>query len=292
MSRVPGNLRMGGRLFGPDELLVMAIVNRTPDSFYDRGANYAFDAALDKVDQAVAEGADIIDIGGVRAAPGGEVSVDEELRRTVDFVGAVRTKYPEIVISVDTWRHQVAEEVCRVGADLINDSWGGVDERLAEVAAEYGAALLCAHTGGQTVRTRPHRVGYPDLMESVLRQVTSLATAAVEAGVHPESVIIDPAHDFGKNTHQSLEITRRLDEMVDTGWPVLVSVSNKDFVGESLNAPVDQRLFGSLAVAGICAWHGARIYRVHEVAETRQVIDMVSTIRGTRPPARTLRGLA
>ena len=115
---------------------------------------------------------------------------------------------------------------------------------------------------------------------------------AVAAGVARESVVIDPAHDFGKNTHQTLEVTRRLDEMVDTGWPVLVSLSNKDFVGETLDRPVDERLIGTLATTAVSAWLGARIYRVHEVAETRQVLDMVATLRGERPPSRTMRGLA
>ena len=104
--------------------------------------------------------------------------------------------------------------------------------------------------------------------------------------------MIDPAHDFGKNTFHSLEVTRRLGEMVDTGWPVLVSLSNKDFVGETLDLPVGERLIGTLAATAVCALAGARIYRVHEVVETRQVVDMVWTIAGRRPPARAIRGLA
>jgi dihydropteroate synthase len=105
------------------------------------------------------------------------------------------------------------------------------------------------------------------------------------------SVIIDPGHDFGKNTWHSLELTRRLDEIVATGWPVLVSLSNKDFVGETLDLPVGERLVGTLAAA-VCAWHGARLFRVHEVPQTRQVLDMVASIRGARPPSRVVRGLA
>jgi len=210
----------------------------------------------------------------------------------VPFVAAVRAAYPDVVISVDTWRHEVAREVCAVGADLINDSWGGWDERLPEIAAEFGAGLVCSHAGNLPPRTRPYRVAYADVMADVLGHTVALADRAVAAGVSPERVLIDPTHDFGKNTWHSLEVTRRLGEMVDTGWPVLVSVSNKDFVGETLDVPLEGRLVGTLATTAVCAWLGARVFRAHNVAESRQVLDMVSAIRGVRAPARTVRGLA
>ncbi|MBK7622347.1 MAG: dihydropteroate synthase [Kineosporiaceae bacterium] len=285
-------LKLGRRTFAATDRLVMAIVNRTPDSFYDRGATYAADAAMDRVHQVVAEGADLVDIGGVKAAPGDEVDVDEELRRTVSFVAAVRQAHPDLVISVDTWRHEVGRAVCEAGADVLNDAWGGVDERLAEVAAEFDAALVCTHAGGLPPRTRPHRIGYDDVMSHVITLTTGLAARAVALGVRRESVMIDPGHDFGKNTWHSLEVTRRLDEMVATGWSVLVSTSNKDFVGESLNVPLEDRTTGTLASVAVCAWLGAQVYRVHAVRETRQTLDMVSTIQGHRPPALTVRGLA
>jgi dihydropteroate synthase len=126
----------------------------------------------------------------------------------------------------------------------------------------------------------------------VLDQVQLLARRALAAGVQRDRIVIDAAHDFGKNTWHSLEVTRRLAEMTATGFAVLVSLSNKDFVGETLNLPPEQRLPGTLAATAICAWHGARIFRVHQVAESRQVVDMVSAIRGDRPPARAVRGLA
>ncbi|HLN78018.1 MAG TPA: dihydropteroate synthase [Nocardioidaceae bacterium] len=285
-------LKLGRREFDDDAMLVMAIVNRTPDSFYDKGATWAEGAAFDRVRQVVDEGADIVDIGGIKAAPGAEIDAREEARRVVDFVAAVRSEFPDIVISVDTWRAEVGREVCRVGADLLNDAWGGYDPALAEVAAEYDAAIVCTHTGGIEPRTRPHRVGYDDVVADVIADTVAYAERAVSLGVDPRSVLIDPAHDFGKNTWHSLEVTRRLDEMTATGWPVLVSLSNKDFVGESLGLPVGERLTGTLAATAVCAWHGARVYRAHQVVETRQVLDMVATIRGTRPPARTVRGLA
>ncbi|WP_370892055.1 dihydropteroate synthase [Janibacter sp. GXQ6167] len=286
-------MRLGRGEFADDAMLVMAIVNRTPDSFYDRGATFADEAAMARVDAVVEQGADLVDIGGVKAAPGGDVSVTEEIDRVVGFVAAVRDRHPDLVISVDTWRHEVAREVCAVGADVLNDAWGGVDPKLVDVAAEFGAAIVCTHTGGAQVRTRPFRVGYEqDIVADVLEGVLGYAERAVAAGVARESVLIDPAHDFGKNTHHTLEITRRLDEMVATGWPVLVSMSNKDFVGETLDRPLSDRVIGTLATTAVSAWLGARVYRVHEVAETRQVLDLVSTLRGERAPSLTIRGLA
>lgn len=284
--------RLGRQTFDEHARLVMAIVNRTPDSFYDKGATWATDAAHDRVRQVVAEGAEIIDIGGIKAAPGAEIDAEEEKRRVVDFVERVRGEFPDVVISVDTWRSEVARAVCAVGADLINDAWGGHDPRLPEVAAEFDAALVCTHTGGAAPRTRPFRVEYDDVVADVLASTVGQAERAVSMGVDRERILIDPAHDFGKNTLHSLEVTRRLDELTATGWPVLVSLSNKDFVGETLDRPVGERLVGTLATTAVSAWLGAHVYRVHEVAETRQVLDMVSTIAGTRRPSVLVRGLA
>lgn len=286
-------MRLGRHTFADDATLVMAIVNRTPDSFYDKGATFAEDAAMERVDLVVEQGADIVDIGGVRAAPGGEVDVTEEIDRVAGLVARVREAHPGLVVSVDTWRAEVGEAVCGVGADVLNDAWGGADPALVDVAARHDAAIICTHTGGVEPRTRPFRTGFErDVVADVLDGVLGYAERARAAGVAPESIVIDPAHDFGKNTHHTLEVTRRLDELVETGWPVLVSLSNKDFVGETLDRPVDERLLGTLATTAVSAWLGARIYRVHEVAETRQVLDMVATLRGDRPPARTIRGLA
>ncbi|WEO95529.1 dihydropteroate synthase [Streptomyces sp. FXJ1.172] len=285
-------LRLGRREFGPHEPVIMAIVNRTPDSFYDQGATFRDEPALARVEQAVAEGAAIIDIGGVKAGPGEEVTAEEEALRTVGFVAEVRRRFPDVIISVDTWRAEVGEAVCEAGADLLNDAWGGVDPGLAEVAARYGAGLVCTHAGGVQPRTRPHRVTYDDVMSDILGVTVGLAERAVALGVPRESVLIDPGHDFGKNTRHSLEATRRLPEMVATGWPVLVSLSNKDFVGETLDRPVKERLIGTLATTAVSAWLGAQVYRVHEVAETRQVLDMVASIAGHRAPAVARRGLA
>ncbi|MER8237031.1 dihydropteroate synthase [Streptomyces sp. NPDC101490] len=285
-------LRLGRREFGPHEPVIMAIVNRTPDSFYDQGATFLDEPALARVERAVAEGAAIVDIGGVKAGPGEEVTAEEEARRTVGFVAEVRRRHPDVVISVDTWRAEVGEAVCEAGADVLNDAWGGVDPGLAEVAAKYGAGLVCTHAGGAEPRTRPHRVAYEDVMADVLRVTVGLAERAAALGVRRDAIMIDPGHDFGKNTRHSLEATRRLGEMAATGWPVLVSLSNKDFVGETLDRPVKERVLGTLATTAVSAWLGAQVYRVHEVAETKQVLDMVASIAGHRPPSVARRGLA
>lgn len=284
-------LRLRTHEFADDATLMMAIVNRTPDSFYDRGATWAEDAALERVERVVAEGAEIVDIGGIKAAPGEEVSEAEEKARIVDFVGRVRARHPGLVISVDTWRASVGAAACEAGADVLNDAWGGADPELVDVAASFDAGIICTHTGGIAPRTRPYRVEYDDVVAAAVADTVAYAERALAAGVAPESIVIDPAHDFGKNTFHSLEVTRRLGELVATGWPVLVSLSNKDFVGETLGLPVGQRLTGTLAATAVCALAGARIYRVHEVVETRETVDMVWSIAGRRPPKRAIRGL-
>ena len=285
-------LRLGARTFDDTELVVMAIVNRTPDSFFDRGATFAWQAALDAVDRAVDDGAGVVDIGGVKAGYGADVSVEEECRRVLDLVVAVRARHPELVISVDTWRSAVAERVLDAGADLINDTWAGADPGLRAVVASHDAGIVCSHTGGLPPRTDPHRVRYEDVVADVIAGVDALASSAVADGVRVDAILVDPTHDFGKNTWHSLDLTRRLDELVALGYPVLVALSNKDFVGETLGLPVAERLSGTLAATAISAWHGARVFRAHQVRETRQVLDMVASIKGARPPAFARRGLA
>jgi dihydropteroate synthase len=270
----------------------MAIVNRTPDSFYDRGATYAFEAALERVDAVVADGALIVDVGGVKAGPGDDVDVAEELRRVLPFVAAVRERHPDVAISIDTWRSDVAREVVPAGADLLNDTWSGADPALAEVAAQTGVGLVCSHVGPLAPRSRPHRVSYDDVVTDVRDRVVALAERAVALGVRPDGVLIDPTHDFGKNTYHSLALSRHLDDLVATGYPVLVSLSNKDFVGETLDRPVGERLTGTLAATAVARWMGARVVRAHEVRPTLEVLDMVAAIRGDRPPTVARRGLA
>ncbi|HEY2172314.1 MAG TPA: dihydropteroate synthase [Mycobacteriales bacterium] len=284
-------LRLGSRTFDDDELLVMAVVNRTPDSFYDQGATFAFEEALTATDAAVASGAQIVDIGGVKAGPGEDVTPAEEIRRTAELIAAVRSRHRDLVISVDTWRAEVGAAAVQAGADLINDAWQGFDPGLARVAADTGVGLVCTHAGHLPPRTLPHRVRYDDVTADVVSTVVDLADRALAAGVRPDGILVDPGHDFGKTTEHSLQLTRELDRLVATGWPVLVALSRKDFVGETLDLPVDERLEGTLAATAVCAWLGARVFRAHDVRATRRVLDMVSSIRGDRAPSVARRGV-
>jgi dihydropteroate synthase len=284
-------VRLGARTYDDSARLVMGIVNATPDSFYDGGRAYAPAPALEQVAEMVADGADVIDVGGVKAGLGPEVPPAQEIARVEALVGSVRERHPDVAISIDTWRAEVARAVLPAGADLVNDAWGGHDPRLAEVAAEFGAGLVCTHTGGLAPRTYARRVRYPDLVGDVTRFLESLAGRAIAAGVAPDRIVLDPGHDFNKNTWHSLELTRRLDELVRLGRPVLVAPSHKDFVGETLDLPVGERLEGTMATVAVCAWQGARLFRVHEVRQARRTVDMVTSIIGDRPPARVVRTL-
>jgi dihydropteroate synthase len=274
----------------------MAIVNRTPDSFYDRGATFTDEAAKAAVHRVIAEGADVVDIGGVKAGPGTQVDAKEEVRRVVPFIEWLRGSYPDQLISVDTWRSTVARQACAAGADLINDTWAGADPALPEVAAEFGTGLVCSHTGGASPRSRPFRVSYgttvTGVVDDVIMQVTTAAERAVATGVPRDAILIDPTHDFGKNTYHGLTLLRHVKDLVKTGWPVLMALSNKDFVGETLGVDLTERLEGTLAATALAAADGARMFRVHEVGPTRRVLEMVASIQGERPPTRTVRGLA
>ncbi|ATL70355.1 dihydropteroate synthase [Nocardia terpenica] len=292
MSSTPVMPTLCGKPVATDRALVMAIVNRTPDSFYDRGATFSDEAAMAAVARAVAEGADLVDIGGVKAGPGDEVDAAEEARRVVPFVAAIRERYPDLLISIDTWRGEVARAAVGAGADLINDTWAGADPTLVDVAAELGVGIVCSHTGGARPRTRPHRVRYTDVVAEVTETVVRAAEQAAAAGVRRDAILVDPTHDFGKNTYHGLELLRAIDGLVNTGWPVLMALSNKDFIGETLGVGLSERLEGTLAATAWSAAAGARVFRVHEVAATRRVVDMIAAIQGIRPPARTLRGLA
>jgi dihydropteroate synthase len=207
-------------------------------------------------------------------------------------VAAVRARHPALVLSVDTWRAEVGRLACAEGVDILNDTWAGADPKLAEVAAEYRVGLVCSHTGGAMPRTRPHRVSYPSLVADVIAELTAAAEKAVTLGVPAEGVLIDPTHDFGKNTWHGLELLRRCDELVATGWPVLMALSHKDFVGETLGVGLEDRGEGTLAATALAAAAGARVFRAHDVLATRRTVEMVASIQGTRPPTRCVRGLA
>ncbi len=272
------------------QVVVLAIVNRTPDSFYDRGRTFAIGAALERVEAALADGADWIDVGGVKAAPGAPVDRAEELRRVLPLVEAARA-LTSAVISVDTFDPEVARQALAAGADVVNDSSGLHDPAVADAVAEAGAGLILMHNVGRP-RTPAFRPAYDDVVAEVGAFLTARAAAAERRGVGRERIVIDPGHDFHKNTWHSLALTRRLGELTGLGYPVLVALSNKDFVGETLAVGVDERLEGSLAALVACVLAGARLVRVHDVRASVRAARMTEAIMGLRPPAAPRRGLA
>lgn len=281
-----------GRTWNRDRAMVMAIVNRTPDSFYDHGVTFAEQAARDRITAVVREGTDVIDIGGVPASPGAEVTEQEEIDRVVPTVEWARHTFPDVAISVDTFRAGPADAVCAAGADLVNDNWAAADAGILDVAARYGAGYVSAHTDHVDPRTEPHRPRYTDVLRTVIDQTVALAEKAVAAGVPAGGILIDPAIDFSKNTLHSLQVLRGIDEMVATGWPVLLAMSNKTVVGESLAVPLEERLTGTLAATALAADRGVAMVRAHQARATRETCEMVATVRGERNPSRAVRLLA
>ncbi|WP_125774223.1 dihydropteroate synthase [Antribacter gilvus] len=289
--------------------VVMAVLNRTTDSFYAPARVPDAGRAARAAEVAFAEGAEIVDVGGVRAGTGPEVDEAEELRRVIPVVELVRAEVPDLLVSVDTWRSGVARAAIEAGADLVNDTWAGHDPALVGVAGAAGVGVVCSHTGGAVPRTDPYRVEYPpgpaltpggdgdaDPRDGVVLDVlTTLRTAAeraVACGVPRESVLVDPTHDFGKNTWHSLHLLRRTDALAGLGFPLLMALSRKDFVGETLGLPPEERLEGTLAATAVAAWLGARVFRAHDVRASRRVLDLVAAVRDDAPPLAALRGLA
>lgn len=291
---VPGPLvlRLGAHTFDlTQRTLVMAIVNRTPDSFYDKGRTFALQAAVEHALAQVEAGADIIDVGGVKAGPGDDVDEANERERILPFVEAFR-RQSAAPLSIDTFRARIAAEALDAGAELINDVSGMSQPEIADVvAARPGSALVVMHPGGP-VRTRPFRPNYrPDVTTAVIDTCRELADEAMRRGVPREAIVVDPGHDFGKTTRQSLELTRRLPELAALGYPVLVALSNKDFLGETLGVAVDQRVEASLACAVASVMWGARMVRVHETLETVRAVRTLEAVMGWRSPAVEARGL-
>ncbi len=263
------------------EVAVMAIVNRTPDSFYDQGRTDALDAAVTAGRRAIAEGADWIDIGGAKFAPGPAVPVAEEIDRVVPVVAALADA--GAVISVDTFHAEVARAAIAAGAHVINDTTGLSDPGMAAVLAETGASVVITHSLAAP-RTPHPSPRYGDVVVEVAAYLRERVARAEAAGVASDRIIIDPGHDLNKHTLDSLELTRRLDEIVAIGYPTLVALSNKDFVGESLGRPRSERVEGSIAAAVYCVLRGARIVRVHNVRETVDAMRMIEAIKGWREP--------
>lgn len=265
------------------EIAVMAIINRTRDSFYDRGETFTFDAAVQKTERALQGGADWIDIGAVPFSPrAASVSEDEEIERVVPLIERIRPR-TNAVLSVDTFRSAVAERALAVGADVINDTSGLSDPRMADVIAEAGACVVVTHSKAQP-KEELRRPAYDDVVVEVRDYLVHRGNYAQARGIPAEKIIIDPGHDLNKNTEHSLELTRRLSELNSLGYPLLVSVSNKDFIAETLNMPFDQLTPGTVAALVVCILQGARILRVHDVHAAVSAATVVAAMLGWIPP--------
>ena len=261
----------------------MAVVNRTPDSFYDRGATYALDRAVDAVVAAAEAGADWVDVGGVPFSPDTlDVGPDEELDRVLPVVAGARGR-TDVVISVDTVRPEVARRALAAGALVVNDTSGLRDPELADVVAATDAALVVTHSLAAP-RTHLLRPRYDDVVDEVKAFLADRVQLARDHGVAEDRIVIDPGHDLNKNTRHSLELTRRLPEIADLGLPLLAAVSNKDFVGESTGLAKRDRLVPSVAAASACVLGGARVLRMHDVAASVAAARMLEAVLGLREP--------
>ena len=280
----PTPRRIGAREFDfTRRVAIMAVVNRTPDSFHDQGATFALDRAVAASLRAVADGADWVDIGGVPFGRGPAVSTDEELDRVVPLVEAVAAA-SDVVISVDTTNAVVARAAVAAGASVINDTSGFWDDDMPAAVAESGVCVVLTHSL-RPPRSEPVKPVYDDVVDTVRAFLGARIERSLAAGIPADRLIVDPGHDLNKNTLHSLELVRRLDEIVELGYPTLVALSNKDFIGETLDRPQRERLTGSLAAAVACVIAGARIVRVHDVAPTVDAIRMAEAALGLREPA-------
>ena len=262
----------------------MAVINRTPDSFHDRGSTFALDRAVARAVQAADLGAGWVDVGGVPFGRGPAVSTEEEIDRVVPLIVAIAARRPNVVISVDTRKADVARAAITAGAAVVNDTSGLGDPEMAAVIAGSGAHLVITHSVGPPRREKP-AAHFVDVVADVRRFLLERIDRAEAAGIPRDRIFIDPGHDLDKNTLHSLEITRRLTEIAELGLPLLVAVSNKDFIGESIDRPQGERLAGTLAAMTACIWQGARIVRVHDVKPAVDAVRMTEAILGMRPPA-------
>lgn len=266
-------------------VLVMGIVNRTQDSFFDEGRTWELEQAVSAGLRAAEEGADIVDVGGVKFAPGDPLDPAEEAARVVPVIERLRRELPgEVLLSVDTFHASVARAALEVGADLINDTTGLSDPRMAEEVARVGASLVLTHSVAEPRRPFP-RPRYEDVVEEVRDFLAARLERALEAGIARERIVLDPGPDLNKSTQQTLEVLRDWGEYAALGLPLLAALSRKDFVGESLGLPKEERLAGSLAAAAWTIRLGARILRVHDVRETVRMVRMLEVLAGWREPA-------
>jgi dihydropteroate synthase len=275
-------LDLGGRRHDLSQrALVMGILNRTPDSFYDRGSYYDFDDFLRRAEQLVADGADFLDVGGVKAGPGDEVGEQAELERVVPAVEALRARF-DLPLSVDTWRASVAEACFAAGAVVGNDISGFADPDYVSTAAALGASVVATHIR-LAPRVRDPEPRYDDLVGEVQAFLLARAGAAEAAGLAPDQIALDSGLDLGKTPAQSAVLLRESESFASLGYTLLLSASNKRFLGELLDLAIDDRRDASLAAVAFGVMHGCRIVRVHDVIGSVRVCRMIEAVRALEP---------
>lgn len=274
-------LALGARRYDvTTRALVMGVLNRTPDSFYDRGATFALDALVRRADEMVADGADVLDVGGVKAGPGPEVGEPEELDRVVPAVAALRERF-DVPISVDTWRAGVAREAFAAGAVLGNDISGFGDPEYLSAAAAAGASVVATH-----IRLAPRVADpdptYADIVTTVVAFLRTRAARALRAGIPADRIVVDAGLDLGKTAVQSRTLLRASATLAAIGHPLLLSASNKTFLGVLLDLEIGDRRAASLAAVALGVSRGCRVLRVHDVAGTRRVRDAIAAVLEAR----------
>ena len=270
---------------------VMGILNVTPDSFSGDGILAVGDATEQAVKQAegfLANGADILDVGGESIRPGSEpVNAENEMERVVPVIAALRQNFPDVLISIDTYKASVAEAAIRAGANIVNDVWGfRADPEIASVAARYKTPVILMHNRSNpaSVEVREKLGGtyvgaeYADLIEDVKRELMNSVEIALKAGVEEKLVLLDPGIGFGKKREHNLELINRLDEIRSLGYPILLGTSRKSFIGFTLDLPPDQRVEGTAATVAVGITRGADMIRVHDVKEMARVAKMTDAL--------------
>ena len=271
------SFRLGDRHYDlTRRTLVMGILNRTPDSFYDRGATFHLDSLLRRAEHLVEAGADILDVGGVKAGPGPEVGEAEELDRVVAPIEALHRRF-DLPVSVDTWNARVLAAACKAGAVLGNDISGFADPAYLPTAARVGASVVATHIR-LAPRVRDPDPRYDDLVADVARFLTERAGRARAAGLSPEQIAVDAGLDLGKTAGQSAVLLRESDTLAGLGYPLLLSASNKTFLGVLLDLDIDARRGPTMVATAYGVSHGCRIVRVHDVAGTVRVVRLVERI--------------
>jgi dihydropteroate synthase len=278
-ARPATTLEVGGRTYDiTHRALIMGILNRTTDSFYDRGATFALADLIDRAARLVGEGADLLDVGGVKAGPGPEVTEAEELDRVVPAVSALCTRF-DVPVSVDTFRATVAGDAYAAGAVMGNDISGFADPRYLREAAAAGASVVATHIR-LAPRVRDPDPHYDDVVATVAAFLVDRARQALEAGIPAERIVLDAGLDLGKTAVQSLALLRASPDLAALGHPLLLSASNKTFLGVLLDLDISARREASLAAAALGVAGGCRILRVHDVAGTRRVRDALTAVGG------------